>query len=192
MRPRLRTVNSRPRGGVAQPGRALRSQRRSRGFKSHHLHNSRDSASPSHSSRVVGAARRARPSLLRRTRSASRWRSVTPWDRVHGTLDMGHPKSVPCGTSSRNITQERSLFVAGGLLGSVFARVRWTHNRGSNGAAQRNNRSRCRRSDCTDNSPTSCSSRSIAAAARDPLCGSIPIMNTCPPHIEVERRDGLS
>ena len=26
------------RGGVAQPGRALRSQRRSRGFKSHHLH----------------------------------------------------------------------------------------------------------------------------------------------------------
>ena len=28
----------RSRGGVAQPGRALRSQRRSRGFKSHHLH----------------------------------------------------------------------------------------------------------------------------------------------------------
>jgi hypothetical protein len=27
-----------PDGGVAQPGRALRSQRRSRGFKSHHLH----------------------------------------------------------------------------------------------------------------------------------------------------------
>ena len=31
--------NARPfLGGVAQPGRALRSQRRSRGFKSHHLH----------------------------------------------------------------------------------------------------------------------------------------------------------
>ena len=30
----------------------------------------------------------------------------------------------------------------------------------------------------TDNSPTSCSSRSITAAVCDPLCGSIPMMNT--------------
>jgi hypothetical protein len=52
------------------------------------------------------------------------------------------------------------------------------HTRGANGAAQRNNRSRCRRSAGTDSSPTSFSSRSITAAVCDPLWGSIPMMNT--------------
>jgi hypothetical protein len=45
------------------------------------------------------------------------------------------------------------------------------HNRGANGAAQRSNRSRCRRSANADTSPTSCSSRSITAAICDPLWG---------------------
>ena len=63
-------------GGVAQPGRALRSQRRSRGFKSHHLHNSRNLASPSRSSRFVSAATSTAVALLRRARSASRWHSL--------------------------------------------------------------------------------------------------------------------
>ena len=35
-------------GGVAQPGRALRSQRRSRGFKSHHLHTNAQVSGPAH------------------------------------------------------------------------------------------------------------------------------------------------
>jgi hypothetical protein len=65
-----------PLGGVAQPGRALRSQRRSRGFKSHHLHHrSRRSAgvfgpgcfasvAPAHRSipRLSRVPRRPRPS----------------------------------------------------------------------------------------------------------------------------------
>ena len=52
------------------------------------------------------------------------------------------------------------------------------HVRGSNGAANRNSRSRCRRSAATRSSPTSCFVSSSTAAVCDPLCGSIPMMNT--------------
>ena len=55
------------------------------------------------------------------------------------------------------------------------------HTRGANSAAQHNSRSRCRRSARTNSSPTSRSSPSIATAVCEPLCGSSPMMNTCPP-----------
>ena len=91
--------------------------------------------------------------------------SRTRADSVGGTSSTVSPAATSCCASSAPSPEADSM----------------AHVRGVKSAANSSSRSRWRRSAPTRSSPMTVSVRSSTAAVWDPLWGSIPMMNTCPP-----------